>query len=83
MSSRTGELAVLCACAVVSILAAAFGVYALWGSRGLVVATATFLALSCISGLLMGVMAAVRRRTARRALRRLGNVVDRFSHRLG
>ena len=83
MSSRTAELAVLCACAVVSVLATAFGVFALWGPRGLATATATFLALCFISGLLMGVMASARRWLPRCALRRLGNVLDRFSHRIG
>ena len=83
MSARTRDLVVLCGCAGVSILAAAFGVYALWGPRGLVVATVTFLVLCCMGELLIGVMAAARRWLPRRLLRRLGNVVGRSSHRLG
>ena len=74
MSARTRELVVLCACACVSVLAVAFGVYVLWGLKGLVVATATFFALSCIGELLIGVMAAVRRGLPGHVLRRLGNV---------
>ena len=83
MSARTRELVVLCACAGVSVLAVAFGVYVLWGLKGLVVATATFFALSCIGELLMGITAAVQRWLPRRAPRRLGNVRDWFLHRFG
>ena len=83
MSARTRELVVLCACAGVSVLAVVFGVYVLSGLKGLVVTTATFLALSCIGELLIGVTAALRRWLPRHALRRLGNLKHWFSHRFG